>query len=242
MNSARFEESYPTHRTGRPVRPNCLTPAFEAQSANESTERNNRTPGALRIPPLSKEGCAKRRADRNMRWAADHRNLSGGPICDCRIIARIVQHTAVSGSEGRTLPPRARASCPLWMSPKDRHRRSTLPGARASRPLWMSPKDRHRRSTLPGARESCPLWMSRHGFPCLRYGMPAGSTLLTSAVREKSTRNHRRNRRERFENQSKRGEATRAGETLALLAELAKMCDPRIRQTLPPQHKRQVQD
>ena len=38
MNSARFEESYPTNRTGRPVRPHCLAPAFEAQSANETTE------------------------------------------------------------------------------------------------------------------------------------------------------------------------------------------------------------
>ena len=33
------------------------------------------------------------------------------------IIDRIVQHTAVSGSDGRTLPPGSRASLPLWISP-----------------------------------------------------------------------------------------------------------------------------
>jgi len=37
-------------------------------------------------------------------------------------------------------------------------------------------------------------------IPMSSIGMPAGSTLLTSAVREKSTRNRRRNRRECFEN------------------------------------------
>ena len=65
------------------------------------------------------------------------------------IIDRIVQHTAASGSEG-----------------------PTLLGARASCPLWMSPQDRDRRSTLPGARASCPLWMSRNGFPRLRTACP----------------------------------------------------------------------
>jgi len=79
-------------------------------------------------------------------------------------------------------------------------------------------------------------------IPKSSIGMPAGSTLLTSAVHQRGREIIVEISENASKTSSKRGEATRAGETFALPAGLDKMCDPRIRQTPPPQHKHQVQD